>query len=92
MEEAQKKVKQGEHSILDIKMAMYAATSMLQLGDYKNKTDESEGWDVSKKTWTKCKQAYLATYARGVNRQSMGATDEPFSQVATWLCLWLHMM
>jgi hypothetical protein len=34
------------------------------------------------KTWTKWKQAYLAMYARGVNRQRVGATDKPFSQVA----------
>jgi hypothetical protein len=34
------------------------------------------------KTWSKWKQAYLATYARGINRQHAGATDEPFSQAA----------
>ncbi len=35
MEEAQKKAKQVELLIMDIKLAMYTATSVLQLGDYK---------------------------------------------------------
>jgi hypothetical protein len=35
MEEAQKKVKRPELPILDIKLAIYDATSVLQLGDYK---------------------------------------------------------
>jgi hypothetical protein len=39
------------------------------------------------KTWSKWKQAYLAAYARGVNRQHTGATDEPFSQVANLVTL-----
>ena len=41
--EAQKKTKQAELPIFDIKLAMYAATSVLQLGDYKKKTDKWEG-------------------------------------------------
>jgi hypothetical protein len=40
MEEAQKKAKQAELPILDIELAMYAATSILQSGDYKKETDE----------------------------------------------------
>jgi hypothetical protein len=39
------------------------------------------------KTWTKWKQAYLAAYARGVNRQCVGATDDPFSQAANLVML-----
>ncbi len=31
------------------------------------------------KTWSKWKQTYLAMYARGINRQCVGATEEPFS-------------
>ncbi len=34
MEEAQKKVKRAKLPILDIELAMYAATSILQFGDY----------------------------------------------------------
>jgi hypothetical protein len=34
------------------------------------------------KTWSKWKHAYLAAYARGINSQRAGATDEPFSQAA----------
>ena len=78
MEEAQKKAKTAELPILDIELAMYAATSILQSGDYKKETDKWEGHDAHKKTWTKWKQAYLATYARGINRQRVGATDELF--------------
>jgi hypothetical protein len=37
MEEAQKKAKQAELSILDIELAMYTATSVLQSGDYKKR-------------------------------------------------------
>ena len=37
MEEAQKKAKRAELPILGIELAMYTATSMLQLGDYKKK-------------------------------------------------------
>jgi hypothetical protein len=39
------------------------------------------------KTWSEWKQAYLAAYARGINRQSTSATDEPFSQVANLVTL-----
>jgi hypothetical protein len=77
MEEVQKKAKCAELPILDIEVAMYAATSVLQLGDYKRETNEWEGCKASKKTWTKWKQAYLAANARSVNRQCAGATDEP---------------
>ncbi len=41
----------------------------------------------SNKTWSKWKHAYLAAYARGVNRQRAGATDEPFSQAANLVML-----
>jgi hypothetical protein len=82
MEEAQKKAKRAELPILDIELAMYAATSVLQSGDYKKETDEWEGRHASIKTWTEWKQAYLAAYARGVNRQRAGATDEPFTRAA----------
>ncbi len=79
MEEAQKKAKRTELPIVDIKLAMYAATSMLQSGDYKKVIDKWEGRDASKKTWTKWKQAYLVAYARGVNHQCTGALNEPIS-------------
>jgi hypothetical protein len=82
MEEAQKKAKQAELPILDIELAMYAAFSVLQSGDYKKETDEWEGRNANKKTWTKWKQAYLAAYVRGINRQLAGATDEPFTRAA----------
>ncbi len=82
MEEAQKKAKQAELPILDIELAMYAATSVLQSGDYKKETNEWEGCNANKKTWTKWKQTYLAAYARGINRQRAGATDEPLTRAA----------
>jgi hypothetical protein len=82
MEEAQKKAKRTEHPILYIKMAMCAATSILQSGNYKKKTDKWEGQSAAMKTWSKWKQVYLAAYDRGVNHQHVGATDEPFSQAA----------
>jgi hypothetical protein len=69
MEEAQKKVKRVEVPILNIKLPVYAATSVLQSGDYKKETDEWEGRDAAMKTWSEWKQAYLATYASGVNCQ-----------------------
>jgi hypothetical protein len=50
MEEVQKKAKRADLPILDIKLAMYAATSMLQSGDYKKETDEWEGCNASMKT------------------------------------------
>jgi hypothetical protein len=81
-EEAQKKAKRAELPILDIELAMYTATSVLQSGDYKNEMDKWEGRSVAMKTWAKWKQVYLAAYARGVNRQRVGATDKPFSQAA----------
>jgi len=82
MEEAQKKAKRAELPILDIELAMYVATSVLQSGDYKKDTDEWEGCNASKKTWTEWKQAYLAAHAQGINRQRAGATDEPFTRAA----------
>ncbi len=39
------------------------------------------------KTWTKWKQAYLAPYTRGINRQCVGAIDKPFSQAANLVML-----
>jgi hypothetical protein len=50
MEEAQKKVKRAELPILDIELAMYAATSVLHSADSKKETDEWEGRNASKKT------------------------------------------
>jgi hypothetical protein len=50
MEEAQKKAKRAELPILDIKLAMYAATSVLQVGDYKKATNKWEGRNATKKT------------------------------------------
>jgi hypothetical protein len=52
MEEAQKKAKRAELPILDIKLAMYAATSVLQSGNYKKVTDEWEGCNAAMKTWS----------------------------------------
>jgi hypothetical protein len=40
MEEVQKKAKHAELPILDIKLAMYPTTSILQSGDYKKETDK----------------------------------------------------
>jgi hypothetical protein len=82
MGEAQKKAKQAKLPILDIALAMYAATSVLQSGDYKKETDEWVGRNANKKTWTKWKQAYLAAYAQGINSQHAGAMDEPFTRAA----------
>jgi hypothetical protein len=82
MEEAQKKAKQAELPILDIELAMYAATSVLQSGDYKKETNEWEGRNANKMMWTEWKQAYLATYARGINPQRAGAMNEPFTTAA----------
>ena len=39
------------------------------------------------KTWTKWKQAYLAMYTRGINRQCASARDKPFSQAANLVML-----
>jgi hypothetical protein len=49
-EEAQKKVKRAELPTLDIELAMYAATSVLQSGAHKKETDEWEGHNAIKKT------------------------------------------
>jgi len=65
MEEAQKKVKRAKFPILDIELAMYATTSVLQSGAHKKETNKWEGRNANKKTWTEWKQAYLAAYARG---------------------------
>ena len=62
---------------------MYAATSVLQSGAHKRETNEWEGRNANKETWTELKQAYLAAYARGINRQRVGATDEPFTRAAS---------
>jgi hypothetical protein len=63
MKEAQKKVKQAKLPFLDIELAMYATTSVLQSGDYKKDNNKWEGRNANKKTWTQWKQAYLAVYA-----------------------------
>jgi hypothetical protein len=87
MEEAQKKAKRAELPILDIKLAMYTATSVLQSCDYKKETDEWEGCNAAMKSWSRWKQAYLVMYAGGVNRQCAGATDKPFSRAANLVTL-----
>jgi hypothetical protein len=79
MQEVQKKAKHAELPILDIKLAMYAATSVLLLGDYMKETKKWEGCNAAMKTWSEWKQAYLGAYARGVNHQCVGATDKPVS-------------
>jgi hypothetical protein len=79
MKEAQKKAMHAELPILDIELAIYAATSILQSGNYKKEMDKWEGCSAVMKTWLEWKQAYLAAYPRGVNRQRAGATDKPFS-------------
>ncbi len=91
MEEAQKKVKHTELPILDIKLAMYATAFVLQSGNYKKEPDKWEGQSPAMKTWSKWKQAYLAAYTRGVNRQCAGATDERLFEQPTWSCSQLHM-
>jgi hypothetical protein len=48
MEEAQKKANCAELPILDIELAMYTATSMLQTGDYKKESDKWEGRNAYK--------------------------------------------
>jgi hypothetical protein len=52
MEEVQKKAKRTEFPILNIKLAMYAATSALQLGNYKKETNEWVGQNATMKTWS----------------------------------------
>ncbi len=98
MEEAQKKAKRTELPILDIELAMYAATSVLQSGDYKKETDKWEGRNASKKTWTEWKQAYLAAYAWGINRsvpelQMNRSLERPTTScrrhlLMSWMPLW----
>ena len=80
MEEAHRKAKRAKLLILDIELAMYATTSVLQA--HKKETDEWEGRSANKKTWTEWKQAYLAAYVQGINRQRAGATDELFTRAA----------
>ncbi len=87
MEESQKKAKCAELPILDIELAMYATTSVLQSGNYKKETDKWEGCNAAMKTWSKWKQAYHTAYTRGVNCQRAGATDEPFCQAANLVTL-----
>jgi hypothetical protein len=87
MEEAQKKMKCAELPILGIELAMYATTTILQSGDCKKETDKWEGCSAAMKTWSKLKQAYLAAYARGINRHRAGATDERFSRAANLVTL-----
>ena len=82
MEEAQKKAKRAELPILDIELSMYATTSVLQSGAHTKEINEWEGHNANKKTWTEWKQAYLAVYAQGINRQRAGATYEPFTRAA----------
>ena len=82
MEEAQKKAKRAELPILDIEPSMYATTSVLQSGAHTKEINEWEGHNANKKTWTEWKQAYLAVYAQGINRQRAGATYEPFTRAA----------
>ena len=72
---------------MDIELAMYAATSVLQSGDYKKETYTWEGRNANKKTWIEWKQAYLAAYAWSINRQRAGATDEPFTRAANNIML-----
>ena len=82
MEEAQKKAKRAKLPILDIELSMYVATSVLQSGAHTKEINEWEGHNANKKTWTEWKQAYLATYAQGINHQHAGATYEPFTRAA----------
>jgi hypothetical protein len=53
MEEAQKKAKYAELPILDIKLAMYTATSIVQSGNYKKETNKWDGRNAAMKTWSK---------------------------------------
>jgi hypothetical protein len=87
MEEVQKKAKCAELPILNIELAMYVATSILQSGNYKKETNEWEGRNAAMKTWSEWKQAYLAAYARGLNHQHADATDKLFSQAANLVML-----
>jgi hypothetical protein len=92
MEEAQKKAKCMELPILDIELAMYATTLVLQSGNYKKKTGEWEGCDASKKTWTKWKQAYMAVYARASAANARVPRTNRSTKQPTWLCSKPHMM
>jgi hypothetical protein len=53
MEEVQKKAKHAELPILDFELAIYAATSALQSGNYKKETNQQEGQNAAMKTWSK---------------------------------------
>jgi hypothetical protein len=84
MEEAQKKAKCTELPILDIKLAMYAATSVLQSGNYKKEIDKWEGRNAAMKIWFKWKQAYLCRVhqghqlpMRGCHRLSVQLSSQP---------------
>jgi hypothetical protein len=87
IEEAQKKAKCAKLPILDIELAMYAISFVLQLSNYKKKMEKWEGCSAAMKTWVEWKQAYLVAYARGVNRKCTGATDKPSSQVVNLVTL-----
>jgi hypothetical protein len=50
MEEVLKKAKRTELPILDIKLVIYAATFLLQSGDYKKETNKCEGQNAAMKT------------------------------------------
>ncbi len=92
IEELQKKSKRIELPILDIKLAMYALTSVLQLGDYKKEwTNEKDtklprkpGLNESRPTWPHMPGASTAN-AR-VPRTNHSA-DRPI-----WLRSGPHMM
>jgi hypothetical protein len=51
------------------------------MGDYKKEADNWEKQSAAIKTWSKWKQAYLAAYTRGVNRQCAGATGKPLANL-----------
>jgi hypothetical protein len=92
MEEVQKKLKPAKLLILDIKLAMYAATSALQSGNYKKEAEKWEGHNASKKpgpngnrpTWPRMPEASTA------NLQVLWANR--LAEQPTWLCSWPHMM
>jgi hypothetical protein len=89
MEEAQEKAKHAELPILDIELAMYAATSVLQLGNYKKETDNGKMGRTQcfHENLDRVETGLFGAYARGVNRQWAGVTDEPFSRVANLVTL-----
>jgi hypothetical protein len=91
MKEAQKKAKHKELPILNIELAMYATTSVLQPSNYRKETDEWEEYNAAMKTWSKWKQAYLAAHARGVDHQCADTTDKLFSRAANLVSSQPHM-